>query len=84
MADGLLDIVLISDLRRDELLPYLRALRAQLHLGLPKVKVLQGRSVTIQSNNPRNVHCSDKIIGVTPQTITVDPGALKVLVDSRL
>lgn len=84
IADGLLDVVILSDITRHELLPYLRALRAQMHLGLPKVTVLRGREVWIESRRPRNVHADDRIVGVTPLTVTVAPKALKVLVDPRL
>lgn len=84
IADGLLDIVILSGLKRSELPSYLRALRAQLHLGLPKVTVLRGREIRIESARRRNAHADDQVIGVTPLTITVAPKALKVLVDPRL
>ena len=84
IADGLLDIVILSDLKRHELRPYLRALRAQMHLGLPKVTVLRGREIRFEAARACNVHADDQIIGVTPVTITVAPNALKVLVDPRL
>jgi len=84
IADGLLDIVILSDITRRELPSYLRALRAQMHLGLPKVTTLRGREIRIESKHPRNVHADDQVIGVTPLTITVAPKALKVLVDPRL
>ena len=84
IADGLLDIVILSDLKRHELRPYLRALRAQMHLGLPKVTLLRGREIRFEAARACNVHADDQIIGVTPVTITVAPNALKVLVDPRL
>jgi diacylglycerol kinase (ATP) len=83
IEDGLLDVVVICDLRPREVLGYLRALRAQMHLGLPKVQVLRGREIIFRSHRRRNVHCDEKVIGVTPQTIQVQPGALRVLVDDR-
>jgi len=84
IADGLLDVVILSDLKRHELRPYLRALRAQMHLGLPKVSVLRGREVRFEANRARNVHADDQIIGVTPVTVFIAPKALRVLVDPRL
>jgi diacylglycerol kinase (ATP) len=84
IADGLLDIVILSDLKRHEIKPYLLALRAQLHLGLPKVTVLRGREIKIEAKHAQNVHADDQVIGMTPLTITVAPKALKVLVDPRL
>jgi len=84
IADGLLDVVILSDITRRELLPYLHALRAQMHLSLPKVTVLRGREVKIEALRPRNAHADDHIVGVTPLTVTVVHKALKVLVDPRL
>ncbi len=84
IADGLLDVVILSDLKRHELWPYLRALRAQMHLGMPKVTVLRGREIRFEAAHSRNVHADDQIVGLTPITITVAPNALKVLVDPRL
>jgi len=83
IADGLLDVIIISDLKRREIGSYLRALRAQMHLGLPKVTVLRGREVRIEASHVRNVHADDQVMGVTPVTITIAPKALKVLVDPR-
>ena len=84
LTDGLLDVVIFNDIKRSELGAYLRALRAQMHLSLPKVQIIQGREVTIECRRPRNVHTDDTSVGVTPMTITVAPKALKVLVDPRL
>lgn len=84
IADGLLDIVILSDLKRHDLRPYLRALRAQMHLGLPKVTVLRGREVRFEAARARNVHADDQILGITPLTVSVAPKALKVLVDPHL
>jgi len=84
VADGLLDVVILGDITRAELPAYARALRAQMHLGLPHVAVARAREVRIESAHPRNVHADDRIVGETAQTVTVQPGALKVLVDPRL
>lgn len=81
LTDGLLDTVVVGDLRRSELVPYYKAFRAQLHQTLPKVTTIQAREVRIESRRPMNVHCDDRAIGVTPATIMVAPRALKVLVD---
>lgn len=84
IADGLLDVVILGDIPRDELLSYGRALRAQMHLNLPHVAVVRAREITVEAVPPRNVHADDRIIGETAQTVTVAPGALKVLVDPNL
>jgi diacylglycerol kinase (ATP) len=80
VTDGLLDVVVVGDLSPREYLPYYRALRAQIHLGLPKVKAFRAREVRVESRRRMNVHCDDRIIGATPVTVTAHAAALKVLV----
>ena len=82
--DGLFEVVIFRDVHRRELPAYLRALRAQMHLGLPKVEVLRAREIRIEGRRPMNVHADDQVVGVTPQTVTIQPGALQVLVDQEL
>ena len=82
--DGLFEIVIFRDVHRRELPAYLRALRAQMHLGLPKVEVLRAKEVRIEGGKPMNVHADDQVVGVTPQTVTMQQGALQVLVDQEL
>jgi diacylglycerol kinase (ATP) len=81
VTDGELDVVIVGDLTRSELIPYYRAFRAQIHMNLPKVSTHRARTVTIETRRPANVHCDDTVVGTTPVTITAQPGALKVLVD---
>src|SRR5262249_43404417 len=81
LTGGALDVVIIGDLTLPEVLTYYRAVRDQVHLQLPKVTTLRAREVRIESYRPVNVHCDDQVIGTTPVTITVQPRALKVLVD---
>lgn len=81
LTDHDLDVVILGDLTRSELIPYFRAMRAQLHPILPKVRTLKGKRIEIESRRPMPVHCDDKIIGTTPVTVEVQPGALKVLVE---
>jgi YegS/Rv2252/BmrU family lipid kinase len=81
ITDGLLDIVILGDLTRLEIWSYYRAFRAQTHLGLPKVNSMRAKEVRIEARRRMAVHVDDKVIGVTPVTITTQPGALKVLVD---
>lgn len=81
VTDGRLDVVVVGDLKRRELVPYYRAIRAQLHLDLPKVSSVQAREVRIEAARRMNVHADDRVVATTPVTITAQPGALRVLVD---
>jgi diacylglycerol kinase (ATP) len=83
LTDEVFDVLVVGELTRAELLPYFRAMRAQTHLGLPKVTVLRAREVRIET--PRHalpLHCDDHVAGATPATVTLHPRALKVVVDS--
>jgi YegS/Rv2252/BmrU family lipid kinase len=81
VTDGAFDIVVVGDLTRREVLQYYRAVRNQLHPGLPKVTTVRGREVTIESSRPRNVHVDDRVVDVTPVTITLHAHALRVAVE---
>jgi diacylglycerol kinase (ATP) len=81
LTDGQLDVMVLGDLERRELLPYYRAMRAQTHESLPKVTRLKAREIRIETRHRMNVHADDRVVGVTPATITAVPRALKVLVD---
>jgi diacylglycerol kinase (ATP) len=81
ITDGELDVVIVGDLTRGELFAYYRAIRAQMHLGLPKVSSLRAKEVTIMAGRRLNVHCDDQVVGTTPVTISAQPKALKVLVE---
>jgi YegS/Rv2252/BmrU family lipid kinase len=81
VTDGELDVVIVGDLKRSELIPYYRAVRAQVHMNLPKVTTKRAREIRIESRRRMNVHCDDQVVGTTPVTITVQPRALKVLVE---
>jgi diacylglycerol kinase (ATP) len=80
LTDDDLDIVIVGDLTRRELVPYYRAFCSQTHLNLPKITTLRAREVRIETRHPVNAHSDDQIVGTTPVTVTSHPGALKVLV----
>lgn len=81
LTDEELDVLVVGDLRKGELLTYFRAFRAQMHLSLPKITTLRAREIRIETRRRMNVHCDDRVIGTTPVTITSEPRALKVLVE---
>lgn len=81
LTDDVLDVVIVGDLMRNELLPYFRAFRAQLPRPLSKATTYRAKEIRIEAKRRLNVHCDDRIVGVTPVTITVQPRVLKVLVD---
>lgn len=81
VTDGLLDIVILGNLGRKELLTYYRAIRQQIHPTLPKTQILQAKQVKIEGRRRMPVHVDDKVRGATPVTIEIRPKALRVLVE---
>ncbi len=81
VTDGKLDVVIVGDLKRGEIIPYFQAVRSTLHPNLPKVTTLQAKEVRIEAGRPMKVHCDDQIVGTTPVTIVAEPKALRVLVE---
>jgi diacylglycerol kinase (ATP) len=81
LTDGVLDVVVVGDLSRREMIQYYRAMKAQAHLDLPKVTRIRAKKILIESRHRMAVHCDDAIIGTTPVTITAVAKALKVLVE---
>jgi YegS/Rv2252/BmrU family lipid kinase len=81
VTDGMLDVVIVGDLTRRELVQYYRAMKAQSHLQLPKVSRVRAKKVLIESRRPMRVHSDDRIVGTTPVEIRAEPRALRVLVE---
>ena len=79
VTDGLLDVILIGDLSRFEIISYYNAIKHHRHLELPKVASLKAKEVRIESRAPMNVHCDDQVVGQTPASFGVEPGALRVI-----
>ena len=81
LDDDSLDVIIVGDLTRGELIPYFRAMQKQMHRTLPKVQLLKARQVRIESHHRMTVHCDDAVIGTAPVTIDSAPAALRVLVE---
>jgi YegS/Rv2252/BmrU family lipid kinase len=81
LTDGELDLVILGDLDRRELFSYYRAMRQQMHITLPKVKIIRAKEVRIESRRRLPVHSDDKVPCTTPVTMTAEAKALKVIVE---
>jgi len=75
-ADGLLDVVVMGDLRRLELLRWLPTVYRGGHLANPKVAVHRARAITVDAAAP--VHVDGEAVDAAPVRISVRPGALRV------
>lgn len=81
LTDAKLDIVVINALARREWIPYLKAIRAQTHLGLPKVSEFKARELEIRSRRSIAAHVDDRAWRRTPLKVRAQEKALKVIVD---
>ncbi|PYM20332.1 MAG: diacylglycerol kinase [Candidatus Rokuibacteriota bacterium] len=77
-SDGRLDLVVLGDLGRLELLRWLPTVYRGRHLANPKVRARAARRVTIRPASPLPVHVDGEIAPATPVTFTVRPGALRL------
>jgi diacylglycerol kinase (ATP) len=86
LTDDVFDVVLLADLTHGELLQYYQAAMEGRHLELPKAQVFQAKRVRIETDEPTplSVHADDTVIGGTPATFTLMPGALKVMIGNEV
>jgi diacylglycerol kinase (ATP) len=78
--DGLFDVLLIGDLTRVELLQTMPKLYRGTHLPHKKGELLQGRVVTVESDEPLPIELDGEQPGTTPASFEIVPGALRVRV----
>jgi len=78
--DGLLDVLLIGDLtKRDLLLTLPKTYRGR-HLPHPKAESLRGAKVTVESPDPLPVELDGEQPGTTPARFEIVPRALRLRV----
>lgn len=78
--DGLLDVVLVRAAGRLRLFQALRRTSDGCYLQLPEVERYRTRSIRIESTPPARLNIDGELLGSTPVTLTVRPGALRVRV----
>jgi len=77
-ADGRLDLVVLGDLGRLELVRWLPAVYRGRHLKNPKVLARAARRVRIRAARPLPMHVDGEAAPPTPVTLTIAPGALRL------
>jgi diacylglycerol kinase (ATP) len=80
LDDGLLDVIVIGDVGRLELLTHLPLALFGRHLDHPKVSAQRARSVAMAAGEPVPVQSDGDVAGQLPAEFDVLPGALKLLV----
>jgi YegS/Rv2252/BmrU family lipid kinase len=79
LEDGLLDVVLSEHRPRHRFLLNLGRVFRGTHVHEPGFHILRGRSVTFSADRPYTAYADGDPIAELPATVTVKPGALRVL-----
>jgi YegS/Rv2252/BmrU family lipid kinase len=79
LDDGVLDVVLIGDHARRRYLAGLPKAFKGRHVDEPEVEVLRGREIRFQADRPFTAYADGDPIADLPVTVSVLPGALRVL-----
>jgi diacylglycerol kinase (ATP) len=79
LDDGLLDVVVVGDLDRIELLVNLPRVFAGTHLGHEKVAIYQVPSLMLESDEEALVHADGDVVGHLPARVDVLPRALRLI-----
>lgn len=77
--DGWLEVVLVREVSRTEVVRLLPRLLDGSHVRHPKVEVVRAREVEVRSAIPVAVHADGEFVGTTPARFTVHTQALWVL-----
>jgi diacylglycerol kinase (ATP) len=78
--DGLLDVLLIGDVTKVDLVLTLPKIYRGTHLPHPKAELLRGRRVTVDADVPLPIQLDGEQPGTTPVTFDVLRGALRLRV----
>ncbi len=77
--DGVFDVVIAGPLTKFETLLVLPKVFSGRHLGHPKIRQAQARTIQITGSRPLAIQADGESIGHLPATYTVRPAALSVL-----
>ena len=80
LGDNLLDVVVIDDMGKLELLKEFPTVYKGTHINHPKVSVKKTPTVAIESTEPMLVYADGEMLGECPVSFRVMPAALKVVV----
>jgi diacylglycerol kinase (ATP) len=78
--DGLLDVCIVAECSRIEFLRAFPQVFRGVHTHHPKVQMLRGKRVTVESDPPVGVLVDGEIAGTTPVILETVPGAIRFVV----
>jgi len=78
--DSLLDVVIVDDIGKFELLQALPTVYKGTHINHPKVRMTRATRVTVESEERLLVHADGELLGEAPATFWLKPAALSLVV----
>jgi len=79
-ADGLLEVLIIDDLTKPDLLWSLPRIYRGTHVTHPKVTIKRARDIDIRPNEPMSIQADGELLGETPAHFSVLPASLNVVI----
>jgi diacylglycerol kinase (ATP) len=76
ISDGLLDLAIVGDLSKFDLLKTLPGVYSGKHVNHPKFRLIKARTIRVESALPAKVQLDGELFGETPVTFSVMPSAL--------
>ncbi|HJX69509.1 MAG TPA: diacylglycerol kinase family lipid kinase, partial [Dehalococcoidia bacterium] len=80
VSDSLLDVVMIGDLGKLELIKELPTVYKGTHINHPKVRMVKAKRITITSPERLLVHADGELLGESPASFWIMPAALSLVV----
>ena len=80
LGDGLLDVLIIGDMGKFELLKALRTVYKGTHVGHPKVRMEKATHIAIESSGRALVQADGELLGECPASFRLMPAALNIVV----
>jgi YegS/Rv2252/BmrU family lipid kinase len=80
LNDNLLDVVMIGDIGKLELLKELPTVYKGTHINHPKVRMVKAKRITVDSPERMLVHADGELLGESPASFWVVPAALSIVV----
>ncbi len=80
LSDGLFDIVVAGDLSKLDLVRLVPRVYVGTHVAHPKMRVLRGREVRVDSPDRMLLQADGEVLGKAPATFRIVAGALRLIV----
>ena len=80
LDDGLLDTLIINDMRKVELLSVFPRVYNGTHVKLAKVKMEKTTKISVESPDHALIYADGELLGEAPATFSILPAALKIVV----